>query len=139
MSSDESIMTNGQQALEDGVMEMLLAGDDPKLSCLRAQWSASTIVKRTFTGAGFFVDFAIPADLPRLQLDETSHFGDVQAEIEGLQHGAGFVLFVSKGALDYLEGYSYDESWPTDIGCFQLSYPNGKQRDLTTLWGTKSG
>jgi hypothetical protein len=40
--------------------------------------------------------------------------GDVTATIEGLEHGAGFVLFVQDGVLDVLEGFSYDEPW-TDM------------------------
>jgi len=37
--------------------------------------------------------------------------GDVHAELAGLSHGAGFVLFIKDGRLDCLEGLTYDEAW----------------------------
>ncbi|MHB8901766.1 MAG: hypothetical protein ACYC6Y_23670 [Thermoguttaceae bacterium] len=116
-------------------MEMLLAGNDPTLSILRDQYAASTVAKREFTGVGFFVTFAIPSQVERLGDRKSLHFGDVQAEIEGMQYGAGFVIHVSDGVLEYLEGYSYDEPWPASVQHFQLSYTGGKQRDLMVLWG----
>ena len=45
---------------------------------------------------------------------------DVTVEIEGLRHGAGFVLFLGDGLLDMLEGYSYGEPWPSRVGRFSL-------------------
>lgn len=58
---------------------------------------------------------------------------DVDAEIEGLKHGAGFILLVSEGYLDQLEGYSYDEPWPKQIGQFEVRYQTGGERDLAAL------
>lgn len=59
-----------------------------------------------------------------LPITEHSNFyvDGVVAEIAGLEHGAGFVVFVRGGHLDTLEGYSYDEPWPEAIHDFQLSY-----------------
>jgi hypothetical protein len=61
--------------------------------------------------------------------------GDVNAEVEGLKFGAGFVLFISDGKLEMLEGYSYDEQWPTEIKKFVLSYAGGSIRDLRKTLG----
>jgi hypothetical protein len=36
----------------------------------------------------------------------------VIARMEGLEHGAGFMLFIDDGVLVMLEGYTYDEPWP---------------------------
>jgi len=34
------------------------------------------------------------------------------ATIDGLQHGAGFLLIVEDGMLDMVEGCTYVEPWP---------------------------
>jgi hypothetical protein len=47
---------------------------------------------------------------------------DVDGTVNGLAHGAGFVLFIRDGKLDILEGFTYDEPWPKDIGHFRLTY-----------------
>jgi len=36
-----------------------------------------------------------------------------------------------------LEGYSYDDPWPSTIDCFNLKYVKGEQRDLAVLRGCK--
>jgi len=44
----------------------------------------------------------------------------VGAEFPGLQHGAGFLLFFRGGVVSFLEGYTYDESWPASTDEFTL-------------------
>jgi len=34
--------------------------------------------------------------------------------------GPEFVLFLDNGLLDFLEGYSYEESWPAQITLFKV-------------------
>jgi len=48
--------------------------------------------------------------------------GDVDARMDGLEHGAGFLLFVRKGRMTILEGYSYEEPWPKERRNLELSY-----------------
>jgi hypothetical protein len=50
-------------------------------------------------------------------------------EMQGLVHGAGFVLFVRDGRIDTLEGFSYDEPWPQQVSKFNLKYQR-EPRDL---------
>jgi hypothetical protein len=108
--------------LERAVLEKLLSGDDPLLSRLRSQAERATVSSREMTGAGFVVSFEIPADAPILDGKPSFHFGDVSATIDGLAQGAGFVLFVKKGRIDALEGYTYDEDWPEHIERFKLEF-----------------
>jgi hypothetical protein len=42
--------------------------------------------------------------------------------MDGLQHGAGFILTVEGGSLHSLEGYSFEEPWPTEVRTFSLEY-----------------
>lgn len=111
----------GLTNFEEAVLRMLLAGDDPRLEILRKQAEAGDLARRDSTGAGFFLSFHIPPSAPTLDVDNF-HFGDVDADIEGLRHGAGFVVFVREGRLAALEGYSYEEPWPQSVERFHLSY-----------------
>lgn len=40
---------------------------------------------------------------------------EINAGINDLKHGTGFILSVSNGATDMLEGYAYDENFPSCI------------------------
>lgn len=132
----ENILTE----IERKVMDFLLRGDDPVLEILRKQLRVSKVSMREFTGVGFFTHFKIPENTKRIERNKSFKFGDVEASIEGLKHGAGFLLHVEKGALDVLEGYSYDETWPSDIRDFKVSYIHGHERDISSLrkkWSDK--
>lgn len=120
------------QQLEDDVLNMLLAGDDPVLAVLRAQLERSKRTRR-FSGAGFFADFFVAKETPRLAGAASFSFGDVIGAVEGLQYGAGFVLFVEEGILKMLEGYSYEEPWPAIITNYKLSYMTQGARDMMAL------
>lgn len=112
----------GLNHLEHAVIDKLLAGDHPVLATLRRQAEHARVAKRENTGVGFFCDFEVNSDAPTIPRD--FQIGDVHAEMEGLAHGAGFVLFVRGGRLSMLEGFSYDESWPNHVGAFSLRYSN---------------
>ena len=61
--------------------------------------------------------------------------GDVTVTIDGLERGAGFVLFVEDGVLDTLEGFTYDEPWPDVIGRYEvtaggISHSGGSKTDV---------
>jgi hypothetical protein len=130
--------------LEKAVIERLLAEDDPTLETLRTQMQAAYVTSRKLTGVGFFTDISIyPENRPLKQLPSFV-FGDVEASIEGLQHGAGFLLYVKQGFLSMLEGYCYSERWPeTIVTTFHLTYHSGVSRDLIRVsraWnGTRLG
>jgi predicted transcriptional regulator len=46
----------------------------------------------------------------------------VYAEVSGLNHGAGFLLFVKDGTLDVLECFIHEDSWPADAALHRLYY-----------------
>lgn len=100
--------------MERRVLEMLLAGDKPELAVFRAQLSFATVASREFTGVGFFTDLAVPAELPRVRGRARLVLSDLYAEVSGLEHDAGFVLFVTDGAIATLECYIVDDRWPDD-------------------------
>ena len=108
--------------LESAVLAKLLAGDHPLLTALRSQAERGRVASREYTGTGFFCTFAMPPDAPLLSEHSDFQFGDVNARISGLKHGAGFVIFIRGGRLDTLEGCTYDEPWPEALDDFDLSY-----------------
>jgi len=117
--------------LEHAVLEKLLAGEHPLLAQLRKQLAKCRVTKRELTGHGFFADLDVGDVLP--VTDTKVIFGDVIAEIEGMQHGAGFVLFIEHGRLSMLEGYGYDDPWPKTISSYTLKYDTGDKHKRD--WG----
>jgi hypothetical protein len=120
--------------LETAVLEKLLSGEHPVLRILRQQMNRAVLARRTLSGAGFYAELSVPPDAPRLSNGGDFSLGDVDANIDGLRYGAGFVLFVKDGYLSALEGYSYGEPWPEEIRAFNLEY-EAVDRDLSALDG----
>ena len=113
------------------VMSKLLSGNTPVLNILREQFQKCRITESEMTGAGFFVYFEVASDVRRLTgVKKSFSFGDVKADIDGLEHGAGFLLYVDDGVINCLEGYSYEEPWPENIREFYADYMN-KIRSFT--------
>lgn len=136
-------MSDNSQRLEAEALRLLLDGDDPVLNVLREQLAHVVSMRREYTGVGSYVDFIHPEDTLPLPGNPSFSFGDVMAEVEGLETGGGFVLFVKDGLLHTLETFSYDDFWPETIGRFRVKYRTGEQRDLATLrqtpgWPTES-
>jgi hypothetical protein len=52
--------------LERTVMARFLEANTPIAPELRAQYAAVTVVRRDLTGVGFFIDYAVPVDVPRV-------------------------------------------------------------------------
>lgn len=102
---------SGLNDLEQAVLDKLLDGDHPVLMALREQAARARVSSHECTGAGFFCSFEVSADVSPLRGSADFELGDVDASVDGLEHGAGFLLFVRGGRLAALEGYSYEEPW----------------------------
>jgi hypothetical protein len=108
---------------ERAVLAKLLDGEHPILAALRSQLSTLVVGAREASGVGCFTHFApgpetraVPSLPPRFVIS------DVEAAMEGLARGAGFLVFVENGLLTMLEGFSYDEPWPATITGLSLWY-----------------
>lgn len=116
--------------LERAVLEKLLDGNHPVLAALRVQLGSCEVSRREFTGCGFFTNLEVERSI---QAAPTTHARakvlHVGARISGLMRGASFVLFVTDGYMDLLEGFSYDESWPEVISGFSLYYEGSRVQD----------
>jgi hypothetical protein len=112
--------TNMLTPLEKAVIDTLLEKKGEPFDTIRRQMAHAQVTNREFTGVGFFTEFSLPkhAEIRRDLPDST--IGNVTAEFPGLQHGAGFLLFIRNGVVTMLEGYTYDEPWPAHIDEFRV-------------------
>ena len=108
---------------EREVLKEILAGEGEPFESLRRQLAESSVKKRELSGTGFFTEIRVDRSVCLAADTKTARLqlGDVTAEIDGLEQGAGFVLFVVDGYLDLLEGFSYGEPWPKSIQGFSLA------------------
>ncbi|HUJ17090.1 MAG TPA: hypothetical protein VL197_03770 [Nitrospirota bacterium] len=124
-------MDKEMSSLEKDVMLHLLAGKNNTLSVLRQQYLSAVVKSKEYTGAGFFIYFTIPKDAPKLSSEQSFDIGDVAARIDGLQNGAGFILYINKGTIRMLEGYTFgEEIWPKSVEHYELYYTTNGKRNL---------
>lgn len=128
--------------IENQVMHALLAGEDEGLFILREQLKHAQVAARKMTGVGFFTTFQVPSEVVRLASRSAIKFGDVSGKATNVKHGLGFLLYIKNGALDLLEGYTYDEPWPPEVEGFSLTYSEGNSRNMDklrkALYGSKA-
>jgi len=119
------------------VLSWLLDGEEPVLDALRRQLAKATVLTKEFTGHGIYIDFYLPSEVTPLhkvlKVKPRFCFGDVEASIPSLEYGAHFLIWVEDGLLTYLEGYTFDESYPQEILDFQLRYYGKEGRDWNYL------
>lgn len=107
-------------SLEKAVLETMLDKPGEPFESIRQQLAHATVAKREFSGVGFFTHFVVPVDAPVRRDLSKATIGDVGADFPNLQHGAGFLLFIRDGVVTMLEGFTYDEPWPTSTDGFKI-------------------
>src|ERR1700741_907874 len=100
---------SGFTVLERTVLTAICDMHPADRAALAAQLSTATLRSRENTGAGFYTRFAVERDSSRAIEGERSRVGP-ETKVDGLQHGMGFILWLTEGYADCLEGYSYGES-----------------------------
>lgn len=121
-------------SLEFRALEKLIEGPHLSLRILREQFESVFAGECHLTGAGFFRDLQVAAEAPRVAgADQEMAVTGVGAQIPGLEHGAGFILFVREGAMCCLEGYSYGEPWPDPCEEFRLDFEGARASDPTAF------
>lgn len=104
-------------------MGKLLNGDNSKFLILREQLNAAIVTDRKNTGSGFYVNFLVPSNAPRISANPSFEISNVVGKLNGGKLDVGFVLFVKDGGVSMLEGFTYgSEEWPQNISDFQLDY-----------------
>jgi hypothetical protein len=124
--------------MERQVMGLLVSGDHPLLSSLRDQLAVAKVTRREFTGVGFFTYFEVPLAARRLPSSRRLVLSDVYADIQGLEHGAGFLLFVEDGALNNLECSICENAWPSNGKLVRAFFIHPESPDSSSLVETKA-
>jgi hypothetical protein len=106
MVSEQPIFTVLERAVLRAVCEM----HPEDRVALEAQLATATFQSRKNDGYGFFTYFVVDRTstppIGGLRLRN----GPPTAQIDGLKHGMGFILWLEDGYADCLEGYPFDES-----------------------------
>ena len=98
----------------------------------------TTLKKRDYTGAGFFVDFNIPKTLPKIEPNE---LGDEKVihgpfiKSKGVEIGGGCLIFLQYGYIDCLEMYAYGDRFNEQISEFELSGSHKLPTWIKRFWG----
>ena len=108
------------EEFEQAVMQKMLEEETAMNTALREQYRRAHIESREFTGVGFFTNFKIPDDAPRVLNFTDYGYGDVIVNINNHHDFGGFVIFIQDGIMLCLEGYTFTESWPEVIKSYKL-------------------
>jgi hypothetical protein len=122
--------------MERSVIQMLLNGDAITFRTLREQLIHCHVSHRTLTGVGFITDLEVDPTIARLTNKGRIIWGDVLADMEGIQNGVGFVLVLENGYLRMLEGYSFGEPWPEQAKLIRLRYEDKNRRKIPEVLRT---
>jgi hypothetical protein len=113
--------------LERAVIEALVSREEPGYSELRQQLESCRVTSREMTGVGFYTGLEVDPSAPPAPESVGNPLGhghsfpdDAYADVDGLEHGAGFLLWLADGRLETLEGFSYEESWPDEVKAFAV-------------------
>ena len=124
--------------MEERALGFLLRGTHPDLGVLREQVERAILLERAFSGVGFFLDFELPSDVPRLAHRERVVL-TAAGERPGGELGILLLLFIDDGAISMLEGCTVAEGWPasTDeyrMACCDNTFSNIPENPLVTAW-----
>ena len=109
---------------ENDIMQALLRKSDSKyIEQLKHQYANICVKSREFSGHGFFTHF-YELDDKSLPLGEDINFelgGIIEAKMDSLKEGMGFVLFIRNGMIDMLEGFKYEDGlWWGDVDNYKI-------------------
>jgi hypothetical protein len=111
---------------ERQVMTALLAGDDPLLETLRAQYTVATVKDRERTGTGFLTRFDVPAGAAPIER-KLLHLDDLQIQLAGAQTPVDSSLHIHNGRLRSLECFVYEGAFP-DAPVVEAAWYYGTER-----------
>lgn len=111
--------------LERAVLSTFAEHDAPYSAELRHQVAGAQVSARANTGAGFFTNLLTAGAQAE---GAPSPLGPVSADVDGIEHGMGFLLWLKAGVIDCLEGYTYEADL-TGVDLMNLR-PSNARREL---------
>lgn len=93
--------------------------NDKEILQFKNQYKNAKIINLEKTSKGFFVDFDVKKDLI---IDPTynDEFKHVYIEFYNPEELAGCVVFVREGKLDFLECFSFGDTWPVQVKKYKV-------------------
>jgi len=92
--------------LEEAVLRGIWTKHTEDRAALEVQLAAATLLSRKNTGAGFYTDLFVERVPSAILMGQRLRNGP-EAQIDGLEHGMGFILWLNDGYAGCLEGYTY--------------------------------
>ena len=115
--------------LERAVIDTLLSRHEPGYAELREQFTSCRVNSRKMTDVGFYTELGVDAHASSAPVSVGNPLGQgyefpdgVYADIDGLEHGAGFLLWLDEGRLETLEAFTYAEPWPDEVRRFEVRF-----------------
>jgi hypothetical protein len=99
--------------IERAVLDATAQDYPASADSIRQQIETAQVTAFENTGAGFFSTVSVPADAPRLP--NKSPLDGAHGNVNGVEDGMGFVVFLEDGRLSLVEGYCQAITSTVDI------------------------
>lgn len=120
-----------QEKFENNIMKKILDYNSELFLLLQNQHSMASVLKREFTGCGFFTHFLIPDNLKIDNINGDIH--DVFATFKNSSEIYGFRLTITNGFIDTLEGFSISGKWEYNYDEAVLEFGSDDVRDYEII------
>lgn len=100
--------------VEKEIVKYFLSGKNISIDDQKSFLSDVFVRERDFTGVGFFTYFEKSEKLKVGNDAETYTFSKLGAKINQTLE-TGYLLYVKRGYIESLEGFTYGEPWPKNI------------------------
>lgn len=78
------------------------------------------VTRREYSGCGFFTTLTVPVGSRQIVAGKTRAYNGSDLDAPELSHGAGSVLFLREGIIDFLEVFAYVDGDPATVDAFTL-------------------
>jgi hypothetical protein len=113
-----SRLPDGLTPLESEALRMLVKAHPEQADALERQLAIAAVRSRRETGLGFFLNFNV-GSAPLVD-PANCELNDVYAQVPSLAAPIGFLLFVRRGKIDFLEGHTDGDDWPQSLAGFSM-------------------
>lgn len=120
-----------QLEFENELLAAITSGSSPGLERLKKQFDNAAVESREMTGVGFFVHYNV-AKSRVAPFTKDFIFGDIDIKVDGLDFGAGVVIFIKDGYITCMECYAFGDGWPNTYENVEFSY-DPFPRDLSVV------
>lgn len=104
------------------LLEVLLAGDDPVLTQLRAQVAEARVREEEVSEFGVWIDLWVEDSVAALDVSHRFAIDDVFGRVEGVDSETGFQLHVVRGRIKTIEAWVSEPGWPDEPRLLETWY-----------------